>query len=349
MVKQIKAPEEEEVDDPLSQFTRWWSKTVAGDEEQHTQMHIADDVEGPPVDDEGQYIPKTESEDFYVPEPTTIEPRRIASVRLDTVADDPKPKNVPAAFEKCGVGITFAFDDEENALRVMKLIEGKPADRSGMVNKGDLLEVVDGINVVGHPIEVVHDILKGREGTVARLVLRDANTLEEKSVALVREEVPEISHYFVPPKVGVGITFETSAVDGSARVKGVVRGSPADRSGLVRHGDVLYEVDGSNVFREGLDVVANFLLGEPGTPVQLLFLRGTRIFVQLTLKREAHARQSDMGDVLLFAQSSRRIIPPDVGAVPGEDPIPNIDSTLNNREPVTLHNHQRVLLSTMQE
>eukprot|EP00961_Rhodomonas_salina_P231443 3126162-Rhodomonas_salina.4 len=90
MVKQIKAPEEEEVDDPLSQFTRWWSKTVAGDEEQvrapscskchptrrqmvifaclvshhftltrltprgcpqHTQMHIADDVEGPPVDD----------------------------------------------------------------------------------------------------------------------------------------------------------------------------------------------------------------------------------------------------------------------------------------------------------
>eukprot|EP00286_Rhodomonas_abbreviata_P025486 CAMPEP_0181299636 /NCGR_PEP_ID=MMETSP1101-20121128/6455_1 /TAXON_ID=46948 /ORGANISM="Rhodomonas abbreviata, Strain Caron Lab Isolate" /LENGTH=304 /DNA_ID=CAMNT_0023404805 /DNA_START=21 /DNA_END=936 /DNA_ORIENTATION=- len=243
------------------------------------------------------YVPKTEMEDFYKPK------------ELFDVTQRKKNSDKPSASsEKCGVGITFSFDDEENTLVVLKLVKNGPADRSQMISKGDVLLVIDGINVVGHPIEVVHSILKGREGTVTRLLFRQASTGEDLSVALVREEVPEISHYFTSPRVGVGITFETSAVDGSAKVKGVVRDSPADKSGLVRNGDVLYEIDGTNVFREGLDVVANFLLGEPETPVRLLFLRGTRIFVQLTLYRAQTSRQSEMGDILLFAQSSRRII-----------------------------------------
>ena len=53
---------------------------------------------------------------------------------------------------------------------------------------------------------------------------------------------------------------------------------------------ILFEVDGTNVFREGLDVIAQLLLGEPGTLVRLLILRGTRIFIEVNLQRETHAR-----------------------------------------------------------
>jgi len=283
-----------------------------------------------------QYIPRTETDDFFRPPPTTIEARKIVSSRVESLDIDAPVHLVPS--EKCGVGITFSIDEETSVLKVLSMVENGPAARSGLVQKGSILEVVDGINVIGHPMEVVHSLLKGREGTVAHLVFCDPED-KEVTVGLVREEVPAMTHYAVPERVGVGISFETSAVDGSALVKGVVRNSPADRSGLVRVGDVLYEVDGTNVFREGLDVVANFLLGEPGTPVQMLFLRGTRIFIQVTLTREHTSRQSEMGEILIFAQSSRRIVPPGTGTIPGEPPKPHADAELQNREPVALQGY----------
>ncbi len=50
-------------------------------------------------------------------------------------------------------------------------------------------------------------------------------------------------------------------------------------------------MDGTNVYRESLDVVAMLILGEPGTFVKLLFLRGTRIFIEATIERAYSARQ----------------------------------------------------------
>jgi len=78
---------------------------------------------------------------------------------------------------------------------------------------------------------------------------------------------------------------------------------------------VLYEIDGTTVFREPLDVIAALLLGEPGTEVtrassairllppldaicvlgrqvRLTFLRGTRIFVQVSLRRAEDFKQA---------------------------------------------------------
>ena len=53
----------------------------------------------------------------------------------------------------------------------------------------------------------------------------------------------------------------------------------------------LFEVDGTNVYRESLDVVAQLLLGEPGTQVRLLFLRGTRLFIEANIERQRISRQ----------------------------------------------------------
>jgi hypothetical protein len=67
----------------------------------------------------------------------------------------------------------------------------------------------------------------------------------------------------------VGITFETMALDGSARVKSLVRGGGADNTGLIKQGDILFEVGRTNVFREPLDLVADLLLGDDGSSVRL--------------------------------------------------------------------------------
>ena len=70
-------------------------------------------------------------------------------------------------------------------------------------------------------------------------------------------------------RCGVGITFETMALDGSARVKSLVRGGGADNTGLIKQGDILFEVGRTNVFREPLDLVADLLLGDDGSSVRL--------------------------------------------------------------------------------
>ena len=61
---------------------------------------------------------------------------------------------------------------------------------------------------------------------------------------------------------------------------------------LVHRGlQTLFEVEGTNVYRESLDVVAQLLLGEPGSNVRLLFLRGTRIFIEANIVRQQIGRQ----------------------------------------------------------
>jgi len=62
------------------------------------------------------------------------------------------------------------------------------------------------------------------------------------------------------------------------------------------------------VFRESLDVVSQLLLGEPGSDVRLLFLRGTRIFIEATVTRQKNSRQSEMDDVLRYAQSFTALV-----------------------------------------
>ena len=60
----------------------------------------------------------------------------------------------------------------------------------------------------------------------------------EIAITLVREPGNGVD-MIRPKRTGVGITFETDPIDNSARVKRLIRGSPADRSGMIKAGDVL--------------------------------------------------------------------------------------------------------------
>mmetsp|Transcript_7571 Transcript_7571/g.11994 ORF Transcript_7571/g.11994 Transcript_7571/m.11994 type:complete len:123 (+) Transcript_7571:938-1306(+) len=74
---------------------------------------------------------------------------------------------------------------------------------------------------------------------------------------------------------GVGIVF-TEAEDGSLVVSRLVPGGPAEETGQVAVGDVLYEVEGENVYRADKQKIARKVLGSEGTMVRLGFKRGLR-------------------------------------------------------------------------
>lgn len=73
-------------------------------------------------------------------------------------------------------------------------------------------------------------------------------------------------------KVGVGLFFATRPM-GGLQVSQFVDGGPAQRSGLIREGDVITGVDGVDVFGLPQSDLAKYLLGEPGTPVRITFQR----------------------------------------------------------------------------
>jgi C-terminal processing protease CtpA/Prc len=74
---------------------------------------------------------------------------------------------------------------------------------------------------------------------------------------------------------GVGLVLR-EGTDGSLFVAEVIPDGPAELAGCIAVGDVLYEVNGANVYRVDARRVAAAVLGPEGTRVRLAFKRGAR-------------------------------------------------------------------------
>mmetsp|Transcript_11373 Transcript_11373/g.27888 ORF Transcript_11373/g.27888 Transcript_11373/m.27888 type:complete len:130 (+) Transcript_11373:27-416(+) len=86
-------------------------------------------------------------------------------------------------------------------------------------------------------------------------------------------------------RVGIGITFEEGK-DGELMIKKLAPGGPAELSGKAEVGDVLFEVDGTNVYTTDPKQIGPILLGSEGTAVELRFKRpSTGELVKLNLVR----------------------------------------------------------------
>ncbi len=90
---------------------------------------------------------------------------------------------------------------------------------------------------------------------------------------------------------GVGLSLQDSPE--GIIVSGLIPGSPAAKSGLVRADDQIIEIDGKNISEMNVDNAANLLKGQENTPVTLLIKRkimeGAELIdkqLNVTLKRE---------------------------------------------------------------
>lgn len=98
---------------------------------------------------------------------------------------------------------------------------------------------------------------------------------------------------------GVGLIFKESPK--GVRVEKIIPGGPADRTGQVKIGDTLLEVDGKKTEGLTFDEVTDGLYGLKGAPVSLLFSRESKgsapSTYPLTLTRELVILKTDRVDV----------------------------------------------------
>lgn len=77
-----------------------------------------------------------------------------------------------------GIGIYMTLDLENNAIYVVKPMEGSPAEEAG-IQAGDLIIKVDGKEYSGEELDQASNAIKGEEGTTVKLeILRDGETKE---------------------------------------------------------------------------------------------------------------------------------------------------------------------------
>ena len=77
-----------------------------------------------------------------------------------------------------GIGIYMTLDLDNNAIYVVKPMEGSPAEKAG-IQAGDLITKVDGKEYSGEELDQASNAIKGEEGTTVKLeILRDGETQE---------------------------------------------------------------------------------------------------------------------------------------------------------------------------
>lgn len=101
---------------------------------------------------------------------------------------------------------------------------------------------------------------------------------------------------------GVGISFKRNS-DGSIRIDGLIKGGPAEKSGQIKVGDTLLEIDGQKVAGESFERVMGLMQNSKGINVVILLQRqGTHELIRVPLKKEEIVIQDDRVD-----QSYRKI------------------------------------------
>mmetsp|Transcript_33687 Transcript_33687/g.79745 ORF Transcript_33687/g.79745 Transcript_33687/m.79745 type:complete len:143 (-) Transcript_33687:108-536(-) len=97
---------------------------------------------------------------------------------------------------------------------------------------------------------------------------------------------------------GVGITF-VEGTNGALFVKNLVPHGSAAKSQQILVGDVLFEVNGNNVYCSNPEQIGNLLLGVEGSQVELSFKRGAtdvhRTILYRTSVASSPAAQAKVG------------------------------------------------------
>ncbi len=89
-----------------------------------------------------------------------------------------------------GIGIYMMVDKTNNAISIVKPMEGSPAEKAGLLS-GDIITKVDGVAYTGSEMDEASSKIKGEAGTKVKIeVLRNSQT---KEFEIVRQKVL-ISH-----------------------------------------------------------------------------------------------------------------------------------------------------------
>jgi Mg/Co/Ni transporter MgtE len=105
-------------------------------------------------------------------------------VNIDRSMSPPTGKS--PGHEICGVGIAFAPTQDGQYLSVIGMIPGGDADKSGLVNVGDVVNSIDGQDVKNIPIPKLAQRIRGPIGTHVQVGFKSLQGGSEKVIDLPR-------------------------------------------------------------------------------------------------------------------------------------------------------------------
>jgi WD40 repeat protein/serine/threonine protein kinase/tetratricopeptide (TPR) repeat protein len=178
---------------------------------------------------------------------------------------DPKDKRVRAALAATAANWHASRQAWPEAAQAFdRLLAADPTAPAGWLRTPGLLRLATAL---------VH---QNRPASAAKLLQGGAKRRQQDGL------------YAAVDQVGPGINYST--VDGSARVTGLLPGSPAAPSGLLP-GDVIEKVNATKLDRDSLHKLGGLLAGKPGTNVRLTIRHPGREkseVIQLTRERFVH-------------------------------------------------------------
>ena len=132
------------------------------------------------------------------------------------------------------VGIGVRIDETDEGLpRVVSVFKGSPAEAAGL-KPDDVIIAVDGQKTAGHTIDDVAGWVRGEAGTKVDLTIRTGNDGPERTVSIVRADVPiePVSWTLVPGSKTALIRleqFSSGAADDVVQALKDARAAGADR------------------------------------------------------------------------------------------------------------------------
>ncbi|MBS4190147.1 S41 family peptidase [Bacillus sp. FJAT-49705] len=101
------------------------------------------------------------------------------------------------------VGVGIVLDEDEKGIKIMSVIKGGPADRGGM-KAGDIIVSVNGVSLVGQPVQKAVSLISGKANTSVTLRYISADTNETVTKTLTREviKLPNVEYQMLGGEIG---------------------------------------------------------------------------------------------------------------------------------------------------
>lgn len=158
-------------------------------------------------------------------------------------------------------------------------------DENGMSKEA--VEIKDKAEILSSYINrfYLNDIDYGKMGDIIYKAM--VSGLDDKYAAYyTKDEYKDISEKTKGEFCGIGAYISQGKNDNSLKVAGVVKGGPAEKSGI-KKGDIIVEVDGENIQGKDSSYAVSKMKGKKGTNVSISVMRkGNKKPITFNIKRE---------------------------------------------------------------
>lgn len=228
---------------------------------------------------------------------TCIFPNLLAAALALLAVTVARGESAPAQGDLSQVGDVGPAPSDVEQLATLDLTE-KEAARLFEEAMGTILEEYQGSAVstadlyMGALVGMV-ELLNEREARLAN------NPVDLSRNAVMTSSGAEyIDQMSLGRKTGIGIEFQANTAEGVLYITKVYPGSPAERSGGLRPGDLVVAIDGYALQRRDLSEILTLLRGQQGTPIGLSLRRPPAGYFNVVLTREEYELPSVDGQML---------------------------------------------------